>query len=257
MFCWNLPFCSVESVCGKLYNTTNLARSQTALSISNYFRKTSTNVCILHILQLFNCNASMCSVKCSTTNVLLKTIIIACGIFLLNICFSGTSVFHIICCSFDERIISALCRYYDVYVSCNDFIQLFYNITFKHPIIFIGHFNCINDSHSRTIREIQSIRQKTIMQKLKIITIAQLLYSCILVICTFATNLSFSTHMIVICSLSVYPHFSAKNTVIYTNFVISVIDHLKKINCNFKKWRNKLYKLLFYCVSKVSIAPAS
>ncbi|KRZ02243.1 hypothetical protein T11_7534 [Trichinella zimbabwensis] len=209
------------------------------------------------VIQLRNA----CSVKCNTTNVTLKTIILTCGIFLLNICLCGASVFQIICCSFGERIISALCFYYDVLPPVM-ILSNFYIVLLLSILSFLLDISTVliirsKFSSSHAIREIQSIRQKAIIQKLKIISIAQLLYSCVLAICTFATNLSFSTYMVVICILSVYPYFSAGNTVIYANLVISVIDRLKEIHYNLKKWCNRLYNSLFHCVSEVSVSPTS
>ncbi|XP_003381808.1 hypothetical protein Tsp_07519 [Trichinella spiralis] len=187
-------------------------------------------------------------VKCNTTKVLLKSIILTCGISLLNICLCGISAFQTICCGFGDRKISAPCFYFDVLppvvVSSNFYIMLLLGVLsflldISTVLIIRSKFSSL-----RGIREIQFIRQKAILQRLKIITIAHVLYSCVLAICTFVKNVHYSTD-------------SAGNTVIYTNLVISVTDDLNRTYYYFKESLNRLYNSLSHYVRKVSVAPAS
>ncbi|KRZ87157.1 hypothetical protein T08_11874 [Trichinella sp. T8] len=209
------------------------------------------------VIQLQNA----CSVKCNTTKVLLESIILTCGIFLLNICLCGIYAFQIIFCGFGDRKISATCFYFDVLppavTSSNFYIILLLGVLsfllgISTVLIIRSKFSSLHG-----IREIQFIRQKAILQRLKIINIAHLLHLCVLAIFTFVQNVHYSTDAIVIINWCIYPYFSAGNTVIYTNLVISVTDYLNRIYYNFKESLNKLYNSLSHCVRKVSVAPAS
>ncbi|KRX18839.1 hypothetical protein T07_40 [Trichinella nelsoni] len=209
------------------------------------------------VIQLRN----VCSVKCNTTKVLLKSIILICGIFLLNICLCGIFAFQIVCCGFGDRKISASCFYFDVLppvvASSNFYIMLLLSVLsflFDTSTVLIirSKFSSLHG-----IRERQFMRQKAILQRLKIITIAHILYSCVLAICTFVKDIHYSKNAFVFVIWCIYPYFSAGNTIIYTNLVISVTDNLNRIYYNFKELLNRLYNSLSHCVRKVSVAPAS
>ncbi|KRZ02244.1 hypothetical protein T11_15879, partial [Trichinella zimbabwensis] len=103
MFCWNLQFCSVESACGKLHNTTNLPFFKTISPAGSDFYETITYDCILHS------NRSV--VKCQ----LLMSIILLCGICLLNICLTGTTTYYSTRGNAGQRSISTVCVITEVF----------------------------------------------------------------------------------------------------------------------------------------------
>ncbi|KRY42317.1 hypothetical protein T01_348 [Trichinella spiralis] len=233
-----------------------LSKPQYLIAIATSRQAAMLTLCIA-VIQLRN----VYFVKCNTTKVLLKSIILTCGISLLNICLCGISAFQTICCGFGDRKISAPCFYFDVLppvvVSSNFYIMLLLGVLsflldISTVLIIRSKFSSL-----RGIREIQFIRQKAILQRLKIITIAHVLYSCVLAICTFVKNVHYSTDSLVIVILCIYPYFSAGNTVIYTNLVISVTDDLNRTYYYFKESLNRLYNSLSHYVRKVSVAPAS
>ncbi|KRY20401.1 hypothetical protein T12_16461, partial [Trichinella patagoniensis] len=201
-----------------------------------------------------------CFIKCSIKKPLLKTINVLCGICLLNICLTGITTYYSIHGSGAQSQISSICFYNEMFpykIILSDGIAVILlnslSVLFGISAVLIIRSKF---SSSDVIREIQSIRQKAILKRMKITTSSQLLHSCYLTSCIVVEHLS-NASIVIMYFWTIYPFFTTINTVIYTNQVIAVMDQIKEICNNFKKWLNNLYNSLFHSVRKVSAAPTS
>ncbi|KRZ07286.1 hypothetical protein T11_7743 [Trichinella zimbabwensis] len=222
------------------------------LTIPNYqiatisARQSPMIILCIAIVQLRNA----CFIKCSTKRPLLKTIILLCGICMLNICISGIVTYYSIHGSAGQRKISTKCVFNEVFpfeVILSDGATILL-LNCLSVLFCISAVLIIRSKFSsyHVIREIQSIRQKAILKRLKITTSSQLLHSSFLVSCTVAEFLLRPSSSTIYYFWSISPLFTAVNTVIYTNQVVAVMDHIKEIYCNFEKWLNCLYNSLFH-----------
>ncbi|KRZ66726.1 hypothetical protein T10_12990 [Trichinella papuae] len=160
-----------------------------------------------------------------------------------------------------QRKISEFCLFTDVIppvlILCDTITVLLFNSLSLLLYISAVLIICSKISSSHVIREIQFMRQKAILQRLKIFTVAQLLHSGFFALCVFVDALSFSMPMAMLCFWCFFPFLKAGNAVLYANQVVSVTDQLTKIYYNFKKWLSSLHNSLFHCVPKASVVPTS
>ncbi|KRX62858.1 hypothetical protein T09_15352 [Trichinella sp. T9] len=199
-------------------------------------------------------------IKCSIRKPLLKTISVLCGICLLNICLTEITTYYSILGSGAQSQISSICFYngmvsYKIILTDGIAVVLLNSLSVLFGISTVLIIRS-KFSSSHVIREIQSIRQKAVLKRMKITTSSQLLLSCYLTSCIVVEHLS-NASIVIMCFWTVYPFFTIINTVIYTNQVIAVMDQIKEICNNSKKWLNNLYNSLFHSVRKVSTAPTS
>ncbi|KRZ87474.1 hypothetical protein T08_1311 [Trichinella sp. T8] len=202
-----------------------------------------------------------CSIRCSTKMPLLKTTIFLCGISLLNICLTGTTLYYGTGGNNWQRKVSEFCLFIDVIspelIFCDTIIILLFStlslLLYISTVLII--WSRISTSH--VIHEIRLIRQKAILQRLKIFIIAQLLNSGTFALCSFVVTLSFSSPAAVPYFWCFLPLYKAGMSVFYTNQVISVIKQFTEIYYNLKKWLNSLRNALFHCFHKTSVAPTS
>ncbi|KRX18884.1 hypothetical protein T07_7160 [Trichinella nelsoni] len=202
-----------------------------------------------------------CSIKCSTKKPLLKTTILLCGICLLNICLTGTTMYYGKGGNNWQSKISELCLFTDVispaFVLCDIIIILLFSalslVLYISTVLII--WSRISTSH--VIHEIRLLRQKVILRKLKIFIIAQLLNSGIFALCTFVVALSLSRPAAVPYFWCLLPLYKAGTSVLYTNQIIPVIKQFTEIYYNLKKWLNSLRNAIFHCFHKTSVAPTS
>ncbi|XP_003381671.1 conserved hypothetical protein [Trichinella spiralis] len=241
----------------------NFTTSQNCLLLKPYYvlgtistKQSPMIIFCISVVQLKNA----CFIKCSIKKPLLKTVSLLCGICLLNICLTGITTYYSIQGDGAQSQISSTCFYNEIYpykiilsdgiaVALLNSLSVLFGIS--AVLIIRSKF-----SSSDVIREIQSIRQKAILKRMKITTSSQLLHSCYLTSCIAVENLLYTSNVIMYF-WTIYPFITTVNTVIYTNQVIAVMDHIKEICNNSKKWLNNLYNSLFHSVSKVSAAPTS
>ncbi|XP_003381814.1 hypothetical protein Tsp_07513 [Trichinella spiralis] len=176
-----------------------------------------------------------CSTKCSTKKPLLKTTILLCGICLLNICLTGTTTYYGTGGKNWQSKVSEFCLFIDVIspalILCDIIIILLFStlslLLYISTVLII--WSRISTSH--VIHEIRFIRQKVILQRLKIFIIAQLLNSGIFALCTFVVALSLSKPVTVPYFWCLLPPYKAGTSVLYTNQILNSL-----------RWHNKLLK---------------